>query len=157
MNPIARILVPTDFSDTAAPAIEYALQLAQRVGASVLLLHVYEIPISYPEGHGYSAEMMRALEEGANATLTGALTRWKERARAIAGDLTPVSINGKVLTGPTAFSITEEARLGNYDLIVMGTHGRTGLARWMIGSVAERVVRTAGCPVLTVRGDTSRS
>lgn len=156
MNPIERILVPTDFSETAAPATEYALQLAQRLGASVLLLHVYEIPITYPEGHGYSAEMMRALEEGANATLTGAMTRWKERARELAGNGPPIAINGKVLTGPTASAITEEARLGNYDLIVIGTHGRTGVARWVIGSVAERVVRTAGCPVLTVRGDAAQ-
>lgn len=153
MTPIERILVPTDFSETATPATEYALQLAQRVGASILLLHVYEIPISYPDGHSFGAEMMRALEEGANATMTGALTRWKERARAIAGDGHPVAINGKVMTGPTASAITDEARLGNYDLIVIGTHGRTGLSRWVIGSVAERVVRTARCPVLTVRGD----
>ena len=90
--------------------------------------------------------MIQTMERVAQSSLDEAAARahrhWKGAAGAIACELA---------VGPAALRITEKAKQGRYDLVVMGTHGRTGLKRLLIGSVAEQVVRSASCPVLTVR------
>jgi glycine betaine transporter len=141
-----RILVPTDFSEPSDAALDYAKEIASRFGASLHLVHVMEDPVvtgvfgapTYvPDSPGASA----ALRADAEFRLTQRLN-----AATRAG----FCVTSEVLYGPNAPTIVKRARELAIDLIVMGTHGRTGMAHAIMGSVAERVVRFAFCPVLTV-------
>jgi nucleotide-binding universal stress UspA family protein len=144
---ITKILVPVDFSPHAERAFHYATTLAHRLGATLSLLHVVEDP--FVTG-AWSAEvyvpnvpeLMDNLIKGAE----GQLATLKESAAALG-----VTADTAVITGTPAHAIVEHAKEGAFDLIVMGTHGRTGLSHVVMGSVAERVVRKATCPVLTLR------
>ena len=149
MTRITRILVPTDFSETADAALDYAFGIAERFGASLQLLHVLEDPLVYEgmSGESYVAE--------APAIRTAMLNDARDRLRHRAAPReSKVNIQGEVLFGHGARAIAEYAAEHGHDLIVMGTHGRTGVAHLLLGSVAERLVRTAPCPVLTVRHPT---
>ena len=151
MSRITRLLVPTDFSPTSDIAFNYALDLAAREGASIRLLHVIEdasFAAAYPDGLFVELPGLR------ERLIDEARKRLDEAVAACAA--VQVTATTQVLVGPPALSITGEANTSGTDLIVMGTHGRTGLAHLMVGSVAERVLRTAQCPVLTVR-DSSRA
>ena len=145
MPTIRRVLAPTDFSPASDIAFRYALHLAAREGAAIHLLHVVEEPIaagSYPDGFYTYAPALRAqVIDEAIARLNTVLG-----SCAIAG----VETTTEVLVGKPARVIADVARERGTDLIVMGTHGRTGFAHLMLGSVAERVVRIAPCAVLTV-------
>ena len=146
MTRITRILVPTDFSATADAALEYAFALAEQFGASIQLLHVLDDPFVF---EGMSAEAYIA---EAPALRTAMLEDARERLRHRAAPRDGVdNVETEVLFGHGARTIAEYAAERGVDLIVMGTHGRTGFAHLMVGSVAERLVRTAPCPVLTVR------
>jgi nucleotide-binding universal stress UspA family protein len=151
MNPtFTRILVPTDFSAMSDAALEYARALAKRFGASLHLLHVIEDPLAYG---GFSGEMY--LEEP-SPTLRATLVEEAEKklgARLRPEDRRRLHATTEVTFGAGPKTITDFASSRGIDLIVMGTHGRTGLAHAVMGSVAERVVRTAPCPVLTIRVD----
>jgi nucleotide-binding universal stress UspA family protein len=143
---ITRILVPTDFTGDAEAAFRYAVDLAKPFGAIVELLHVVEDPLAAGmwSAEIYTGEIAARqinLVKDAEARLRGIIEDTK----------TPVRLAGEVRTGPAAATILEAARERHSDLIVMGTKGRTGFAHLLIGSVAERVVRLAPCPVLTVR------
>jgi nucleotide-binding universal stress UspA family protein len=146
--PIKKILVPTDFSLGAELAMEQGLELARVLDAQVTLFHTYELPTPQAiEGGGYwTDELPRRMEAAARLGLDGALAQARRRWGGPAN-----AINATLGIGPAALRIVDEAQNQGYDLIVMGTHGRSGLKHLFIGSVAERVVRTAGCPVLTVR------
>src|SRR5215204_1265561 len=143
---IKRILVPTDFSIYSDTAIHYAGELAARLGARLELIHVVEDPFL---SGAWAAEAFAASSEGLlaevveDAKIRLASTAATLAARGIGAEVT-------VITGPPSATIAEHARDGRFDLIVMGTHGRTGLSHAVIGSVAERVQRTAPCAVLTV-------
>ena len=144
---IARILVPTDFSETSDGALEYAYQLAEQFGASLQLLHVLDDPF-VTEGLAAEAYMTEA------PVLRTAMLRdaqEKLARRAVARKPGALTIDTEVLFGHGAKTIAEYAATTAADLIVMGTHGRTGMAHLLLGSVAERVVRMATCPVFTVR------
>jgi nucleotide-binding universal stress UspA family protein len=144
---LARILVPTDFSPDAEAALAYALELAQRFNASVHLLHVVENPLS---AGVWSSEIYTAEIAGLQVNLVrDAEDRLRRTIPLIAGE--PAGITHEVRTGNAADQILEVARARLIDLIVMGTRGRKGIAHFVMGSVAERVVRTAPCPVLTLR------
>jgi nucleotide-binding universal stress UspA family protein len=149
MSRIARILVPTDFSPGSERAATYAVELAETLGASVLLLHTWELPVyAVPDGAvSFGADVMSRVEV--------AVTK---EAEALAAKLrTPrVDVQARAVQGPPAFEIVRRAPELGVDLIVMGTHGRTGLAHVLLGSVAERVVRTSTIPVLTVPPDRSK-
>ena len=145
-----KILVPTDFSETADAALGYAKSLAGRIGASLHLLYVFTDPYG---AAAYAPEVYvplppevreRAIED-ARARLTERLDADQE-----------IYFRGTrtVVTGAAAKEIVQFAAEQGIDLIVMGTHGRRGVAHLLLGSVAELVVRTARCPVLTVRGET---
>jgi len=142
---LSRILVPTDFSASSDAALAYAKMLAERFGASLHLLHVIEQPVIAGGLEIYATELPRlreaALKE-ADVRLDQYLTA-AERERFTA--------SSEVTDGNTARSIVDIARDGGADLIVMGTHGRGGVVHLLLGSVAEKVVRMATCPVLTVR------
>jgi nucleotide-binding universal stress UspA family protein len=141
-----RILVPIDFSPPSDAALEYARSVAARYGASLHLLHVAEDPYRA----FYSAEVYVPEIEGLREEiLSDTEKRLKDRLRP--SDVTQLQATAGSIIGTPATSIVEYAGGHEIDLIVMGTHGRGGMAHLLMGSVAERVVRTAPCPVLTVR------
>jgi universal stress protein A len=144
---LGRILVPIDFSGKSRQALEFAVPLAERYGGRVFLIHVVQPPaIStwqvIPGGEHYLAMDMSRMGEAAR----------KELARLAARHI-PARLRGRTLVrqGNPYSQITEAARQLKVDLIVMSTHGHTGMRRMLIGSVAERVVRHAPCAVLTIR------
>lgn len=147
---ISRILVPTDFSDGAAAALEYAMGLAQTFAASVHLLHVVDDPLA---AGVWSSGLYAAEIAGLQATLV----RDAEEHLLRTVPPTTVGVTREVRTGSPPRQIVDVARERGIDLIVMGTHGRTGLAHIVMGSVAERVVRLAACPVLTLRENISKA
>ena len=140
-----RILVPLDFSEPSMRALTYAKLLGEALGASLDLLHVVPNPyVADPSGL-YTAlpqNLLDDFEREANTRLEQTLTP-KERKT--------FKVQSAVRTGDPQVEIVEYARLTPVDLIVMGTHGRTGVSHLFLGSVAERVVRSAPCAVLTVR------
>jgi nucleotide-binding universal stress UspA family protein len=144
----ARILVPTDFSAPSDAALATAKALAARLGSSLHLVHVLEDPYSTA---AHAADVYGYLPPGLKET-------WQEQAQAHLDKLlTPTErvqfcATTTVLFGSASRSIVECARDRAMNLIVMGTNGRGGVAHLLLGSVTERVVRTADCPVLTVRG-----
>src|SRR5262245_4923899 len=135
------ILHPTDFSDSSAGAFQFACSLARDRGARLLILHVVEPPATSVGG---SQAVPPTPEE---------LGLDEERAKLNAVKPTDESLRTehRLEVGHTADTVLRVARETGCDLIVMGTHGRTGLGRVLMGSVAEQVLRRAPCPVLTVR------
>jgi nucleotide-binding universal stress UspA family protein len=136
-----RILVPTDFSRPSEQALVYARTLAQRFGASLHLLHVVNRPLL---AEGLAAE---AFLNESTAMESDMVEVAQQRLRKQAPD----AASANVVFGYAAKSIVQHASQLGIDLIVMGSHGRTGIAHILLGSVAEAVVRMAPCPVLTVR------
>ncbi|HTN51622.1 MAG TPA: universal stress protein [Anaeromyxobacter sp.] len=142
------MLVPIDFSPSARAALEYATFLAGKLGADLDVLHVWEPPgyvgpdtlALLPVGSGQPGwEQTRAEVQ---REVDGFLAKAKARPRAL---------SVRVEAGEPSDTILQIARADGADLIVMGTHGRTGLSRLLIGSVAEAVLRRSTCPVLTIR------
>ncbi len=147
MITIRQILVPTDFGEVADAALTYGRELAGRFGATLHVLHVAEnIYVTTFGAENYAAvapDLQRQLEEGARVRLNELV---------IDSDGSGPHTNAVVMTAASpAFAIIDYAKENGIDLIVMGTHGRGALAHLLLGSVAERVVRLASCPVLTVR------
>jgi nucleotide-binding universal stress UspA family protein len=144
---ITRILVPMDFSPHAERAFCYATTLAHRLGAKLALLHVVEDP--FVTG-AWSAEVyLPSVPELLENLIGGADRRLATLKESVAS--LGLTTDTMVTTGRPAHAIVEYAKDGGFDLIVMGTHGRTGLSHVVMGSVAEQVVRKAPCPVLTMR------
>jgi universal stress protein A len=146
---ITRILVPTDFSHTSDAALEFARTIADTFGASLHLVHVFEDP--FVTG-AFAAETYAPMPPATRAALI------EDATSRLAHRLTPADRarfrgTAEIVTGIGAHAIVDYAHDHNINLIVMGTHGRTGMAHLLLGSVAERVVRTAHCPVLTVHTD----
>lgn len=147
-NTITNILVPVDFSPHAEYAFTYATRIAERFGAKLALLYV--VDDSFVTG-GWSSEIyvpnVPELMENLIADADRRLATLKASAAALG-----LTAETAVIRGRPAHAIVEHAKNGGFDLIVMGTHGRTGVSHVVMGSVAERVLRKAPCPVLTVRG-----
>jgi universal stress protein A len=139
------ILVPTDLSEGAEQALVYACELARTLGAKLHLLNVIGIPaLGVPElGVALTATMIDDLVVGNQEALERAA---RVHCPAQTGEV-------MVRTGDARDVINQTAKEVGADLIVMGTHGRRGISRALLGSVAENVVRTAECPVLTSRSD----
>jgi nucleotide-binding universal stress UspA family protein len=141
-----RILVPIDFSPPSDAALEYARAVATRFSASLHLLHVVEDPYRA----AFAAEVYVPEIEGLRDELIAdAIGRLKDRLHS--SDVRELGPTTNAIIGTPAWSIVEYAGAHEIDLIIMGTHGRGGMSHLLMGSVAERVVRTAPCPVLTVR------
>jgi len=141
------ILHPTDFSPASRAAFARAVADARADRAELLLVHVLS-PVTPFVGDEYMSPKTYAdVQRSMQAHGQKQLDRLVAKAKA-AG----VRARGLLLEGPAADTIVRTARSKRADLIVMGTHGRTGLARFFMGSVAQRAVGTAPCPVLTVRG-----
>jgi nucleotide-binding universal stress UspA family protein len=143
---LKKILCPVDFSKHSDHALRYAVAFARLHKAELHLLHVMEMPVYTVSGDtidpGYSVEAVRELETAARKRLENLASRVQSEHDAVSFDL---------VTGTPFVEIVQTARKTDADIIVMGTHGRTGLAHVLIGSVAEKVVRKAPCPVLTVK------
>lgn len=144
MHEIRRIVVPVDFSPTSDYALSFAVSLAARLGAQIQLLHVYHFASrQLPAGGAVTrAEFLRDYASTYHEQLDGLIAR-----HAGAG----VAIQGVLLKGVPDEQIVKAARDLNADLIVIGSQGRSGLAEMILGTVAERVVRTSTVPVLTIR------
>jgi nucleotide-binding universal stress UspA family protein len=139
-----RICCPVDFSEPSQAAMIYAARLAGHFDADLTLFHAYQLPgYTLPEGSVVaSPKMLQELADQAERHLA----EWKDLA-ARAGAPRVATVKA---VGEPAVEIVEFARETAQDLLVVGTHGRTGLRHALVGSIAERVVRRAGCPVLTV-------
>ncbi len=135
---LKQILVATDFSDPSVAALDYGRALARTFGASLHLLHVMENPFLRP-----TAADPHAIQSAAWRRVAGRLTD-DDRSALHATAVLETSDN-------PADAIVQYAGARGIDLIVMGTHGRSAMAQILVGSVAEKVVRMAPCPVLTVR------
>ena len=140
-----KILFPTDFSQLSDNALQHATTLARETGATLVILHVEEPPIAYGGGEMYYGipdpdqdEMRRMLNE-------------------IRPTDPSVHFEHRMVMGDPAGEIVKIADEEHVDMIVMGTHGRTGLSRVLMGSVAESVVRRASCPVLTFKSSAAAS
>lgn len=148
MKAIRQILVPSDFSESSRAALDYAVELARPLDASIDVLHVWEAPLFMPpasllETGVADTSLVEIFRKNAEDSLAQFVSEAKHRGVRVRAAFAEL--------GPPAHTIVEFARSREYDLIVMGTHGRTGLSHALIGSVAERVVRHASCPVLTAR------
>jgi nucleotide-binding universal stress UspA family protein len=146
---IQHILVPVDFSGHAEQALEYAIGLARKLPAHLTLLHVIHLmPLGIvDEGVALPPSYFQELE----AEVQQAMETYRQRVQ-------KAGLEGTVLVmhGMPFQSIVDTARDQHVDLIVMGTQGRTGLAHLFLGSVAEKVVRLAPCPVLVTRGSAAQ-
>lgn len=142
---IRRILVPTDFSAPSDAALDCARLIALRFAASVHLLHVIDVE-QIERQFGLGVSVSEAPQARA-ARLRDARERLAHRVAA--HEREQARVTTEVVSGDAARSIVQYARRNTFDLVVMGTHGRTGLAHFMLGSVAEQVVRRAGCAVIT--------
>jgi nucleotide-binding universal stress UspA family protein len=142
---IQRILAPTDFSELSKQGLTSALELAEAFGAKLLLLHVVEPPPYPVEGivpSPLGATLLDDLERQASNDLTQMLPEARR---------SKVEVARRVVVGVPYRKIVEVAEEEKSDLIIMTTHGRTGLSHLVMGSVTEKIVRTAPCPVLTIR------
>ncbi|HZU82443.1 MAG TPA: universal stress protein [Polyangiaceae bacterium] len=145
MTAFSRVLVATDFTDTSDRALDWAIELAARVGGRVTLMHAYEIPIlGFPDGALIAtAELASRIADGARAALEGSVDQHRGRG---------VPIDPMLCEGVAWEEINRVADELDADVVVIGTHGRKGLARALLGSVAERVIRTARHPVVAIPG-----
>lgn len=143
----SRILIATDFSDCSAEALDYAVFLAKHFGADLYLFHAFEalpykMPAEASAARPGAFEWLRMLKEGEEKRLESLVGETRQKG---------VKASPIFKEGVPFREIPEAAKGMKVDLIVLGTHGRTGLDRLMMGSVAERVIRTAPCPVLLVK------
>jgi universal stress protein A len=142
MIDLKRILVGVDFSKHSENAVRYAVAFAEALGAELHLLHVVPGPVAYTRMYVPPEDWLVEERDAARREL--------ERLPGVQAQAN-VSVLREVRSGSPLVEIVQYAREANIDLIVMGTHGRSGLAHLLLGSVAENVVRQAPCPVLTVR------
>ena len=141
MKGFHNILVPTDFSESAALAEEFAISLATKFDATITLLHIHTPPVIYTDAMTGFVWPYEELAKQAETALQGAVGDLKKRY--------PKS-EGRLCAGTPWEQIIDSVRELGADLIVMGTHGRRGLPRALLGSVAEKIVRMSPVPVLTV-------
>ena len=139
---LKHILVPVDFSDPSEKALKYAARFAEQFGSRVTLVHVIQ-PMVYPADFGYPPTVVDTLDEAVRRQVE---ERLSALARTAGTDTQSV-----IRVGQPYFEIATAAKELEADLIIIATHGRTGLKHVLLGSTAERVVRHAPCPVLTVR------
>lgn len=144
MAAIKRIMTAVDFSDTAQVAAQQAEELARNLGAELVVVHVLNEPaFALAEGSGYvSPAVVEEYEAAMKVKLSGI-------AQALSAN--GAKVEAKLLRGVPHDAIVSCAQTEKIDLLVLGTHGRTGISHLLLGSVAERVVRLSKVPVMTVR------
>jgi nucleotide-binding universal stress UspA family protein len=134
-----KILFPTDFSEASQHALPWATSLARDTGATLVIMHVEEPPMAYGGGEMYYGGI-EVDHESMRQSLASVLP----------SDPT-VPHEHRLVTGDPATAIVHVAETEGVDMIIMGTHGRSGFTRLLMGSVAEAVVRKAPCPVVTIK------
>jgi nucleotide-binding universal stress UspA family protein len=141
---VKRILVPIDFSEHADSVIEWAAHLAEEHSSEIVLLHVYHLPVEFQqvEGAYLPADFWTSVKDEAKRSLAEYGEKLRSRG---------LSVREVVREGYPATMIEDEVEQQQIDLIVIGSRGRTGLKHMLLGSIAERVVQKASCPVLTVK------
>lgn len=144
-----RILAPVDFSHFSIEALKAALDISEIRGATITALHVAEEP-SFPDTYGQESVVHANWQALRNKAFQESE---KELEALVAESGADQQVERKTIMGDPSNEIVRIAKDGGYDLIVMSTHGRTGLSRLLMGSVAERVIRHAPCPVFVIRGD----
>jgi nucleotide-binding universal stress UspA family protein len=146
MITLRRLLVPVDFSPHSEQALRYAAALADKFGAELFLLHVFQDLTIYQTEVVSGAPPIVPPVEQLTASARGEMARLVREKK-----LDRFPTHTEIVEGGPVEEIVDYAKEKNIDLIVMGTHGRGWLAHVLMGSVAEKVVRKAPCPVLTVR------
>ena len=136
-----KVLVATDFSEASDEAIDRAIELAKQSGAEVEIMHVFELAEEFPFGTVHFDADYGAVYANIDHQLSQRADRFRRAG---------LACETKIVDGSASTEIAARARAIDADIIVVGTHGRTGLAHAMLGSGAERVVRRASCPVLTI-------
>lgn len=143
----SRILVPVDLSEGSQGLIDYAIQLARPFNAALEIIHAWEPPqyvapdllVAAPGWNSQSLEKVAV--DAATKELQTLVSKVKD---------SPVPLQHRVVVGEAASTVLQVAEEGKHDLIIMGTHGRRGLPRLLLGSVAQKIVARAHCPVLTL-------
>ena len=139
---IKKILVPTDFSPESEKSLDYAVLTAKKFGARILLFHAIE-PFPYTTTDAFMVvDNSEALKNIAESLIKNAAALLKKKG---------VPVTSSLSVGSPPREIVMKAEREKADLIIMGTHGRTGVEHVLLGSVAEKVIRLAKCPVLTIR------
>jgi nucleotide-binding universal stress UspA family protein len=145
---IRRILHATDYSKASERALQEAVDFAKQNDAEMLVVHVIQPVVPYVAGEDIgAAELYVKLEESTKQEAQRSMNKLMQRLERLG-----VKAKSLLLRGIPADQIVKAARNRKADIIVIGTHGRTGLSKLFMGSVASRVISTARCPVLTVRG-----
>jgi nucleotide-binding universal stress UspA family protein len=145
---VRRILVPVDFSESTPPLLDWATHLAKEHGSAVILLHAYHLPVEFQqlEGAYLPADFWASVKNEAEESMQRLASGLEAQG---------IRVEIAVCEGYAATVIVEEAASREADLIVIGivigTHGLSGLKHLLLGSIAERVVQKAPCPVLTVK------
>lgn len=141
---LKRILVPIDFSEHAPPVIEWAGMLAEEHGSELVLLHAYHLPVEFQqvEGAYLPQDFWQSVKSEAEENLEAHAEALRKRG---------LNVTVVVREGYPATVIEDEAAEQDIDLVVIGTHGLSGLKHLLLGSIAERVVQKAPCPVLTIK------
>jgi universal stress protein A len=147
---LEQILVPTDFSENSKKALLYAVRIAQRNNSSLLLFHAFQAPEFVPE---VQKDFSCNFSDGLSKLFEAARQRSEQRLVGLSREVQRSNIKVKTLQrlGKSYVEIVKVAEDENVDLIVMATHGYTGLKHFLLGSTTERVVKIAPCPVLVVR------
>jgi nucleotide-binding universal stress UspA family protein len=142
---IKRILVPTNFTETSNLALDYALELAERMSAEVTVMHAFEIPlVGFPDGAlVMSGDVARRVADVSREALESLVAERSGKG---------VKLHGVLREGVPSEEINKLADEENSDMIVIGTQGRRGIARALLGSIAESVIRTTKHPVLCIHG-----
>ena len=147
MAGIKKILHATDFSKASARALQEAIKLAKENSARLLVIHVIEPPPYVAGGEFGGAEIYMKLEDATKRNAQSSMSKLMQRLKKL-----QIKAESLLLRGAAHEQIVKAAKSKKADMIVIGTHGRTGLSKLFLGSVAGKVVSLATCPVMTVRG-----
>ena len=144
MIEVKHILVPVDFSESTDHIVEWAAHLAEEHESRMTLLHAYHLPVEFQqlEGAALPADFWMSVKRESEAKLEALAARLREQGR---------EVDTAACDGYAASVIVDEAANREVDLVVIGTHGLSGIKHLLLGSIAERVVQKAPCPVLTVK------
>ncbi len=149
---IQSILVPVDYSECSRAALEFAVEFARKLGASIEVVHVWDRP-AYVAGDtkirqgAVEHSLIDLIRDDAAAEMSAFMAKTAVPAA--------IKIEPRLLSGNPARTVLNELEAGNHQLLIVGTHGRTGLSHLLLGSVAEKLVRLSPVPVLTVPGASS--
>ena len=144
---LKHVLVATDFSEASSVALSYGRELARTFGATLHVVHAVDLlaaRLPMTQGHGYDLDRLQKEVEASARTSLAELVTDEDRTKLGAREAVIAALS-------PSDAILDYARDKTIDMVVIGTHGRSGLSRLMMGSVAEKIVRTSPCPVLTVR------